>query len=102
MKSDSSFALVCPAWTTTKWWKTTTRSAVGGVSRRKAETSYKAQPGAQCPQSNAGSEGIYPRLDWLLSSSRHETDTDVLGWMAAAQIPNVHLEVVEEAQNEDC
>lgn len=45
----------------------------------KAETSYKAQPWTQCPQGNAGSEGVHPRLDWLLSSSRYETNADVLG-----------------------
>ena len=64
-----------------------------------AETSYKAKPWTQCPQSDAGSKGIYPRLDWLFSSSRYEADAAVLGWMDAAQIPNVHLEAVEEAQN---
>ena len=66
----------------------------------KAEASYKAQPWTQCPQGNAGSEGVHPRLDWLLSSSRYETNADVLGQMDAAQVPNVHLEAVEEAQNE--
>ena len=65
----------------------------------KAEASYKAQPWTQCPQGNAGSEGVHPRLDWLLSSSRYETNADVLGQMDAAQVPNVHLEAVEEAQN---
>ena len=45
----------------------------------KAATSYKAQPWTQCPQGNAGSEGVHPRLDWLLSSSRYETNADVLG-----------------------
>ena len=44
----------------------------------KAETSYKAQPWTQCPQGNAGSEGVHPRLDWLLSSSRYETN--VMSW----------------------
>ena len=51
------------------------------------------------PYSNAGSEGVHPRLDWLLSSSQYETNADVLGQMDAAQVPNVHLEAVEEAQN---
>lgn len=60
---------------------------------------YKAQPWAQHPQSDAGSEGVYSWLDWLLPSGRNEADTDVLGRMVSAQIPNVHLEAMEEAQN---
>ena len=32
----------------------------------------------------------------------YEADADVLGRMDAAQVPNVHLEAVEEAQNEGC
>ena len=29
-----------------------------------------------------------------------KADADVLGWRAAAQVPNVHLEAVEDAQTE--
>ena len=42
-----------------------------------------SEPWTQCPQGNAGSEGVHPRLDWLLSSSRYETNADVLGQMDA-------------------
>lgn len=33
----------------------------------------------QSPQSDAGSEGVHPWLDWLFPGSRYETDADVLG-----------------------
>lgn len=47
--------------------------------KENAEASYKAKPRAQCLQSDAGSEDIYPWLDRLFSSSRYEADADVLG-----------------------
>ena len=47
--------------------------------KRKAETSYKAQPWAQCPSCNAGSESVCPWLNRLLPGSRYEADADVLG-----------------------
>ena len=47
--------------------------------KENAEDSYKAKPRAQCPQSDAGSESVCPRLDRLLPGSRYEVDADVLG-----------------------
>ena len=66
----------------------------------KAETTDKTQPRTQRPPSDGGSKSVHPRMDRVLPCSRDEADDEVLGRMAAAQVPNVHLEAVEEAPNE--
>lgn len=48
------------------------------LDRDNLNRAYKAKLRTQCPQSDAGSKGIYPRLDWLFSSSRYEADAAVL------------------------
>ena len=50
-----------------------------GYAEARSTDCREAKPWTQCPQSDAGSKGIYPRLDWLFSSSRYEADAAVLG-----------------------
>ena len=65
-----------------------------------ADTSDKTQSRTQCPCGNERGEGLYPRMARLFSHCRPEADNAELERVAAAQIPNVHLEAVEETPNQ--
>ena len=58
------------------------------------------QSGQKCPEGDGKRKGLHPWMAGLLRDSEHEDNDARMGRLATSSFPHVHMEAVEETQNE--
>ena len=69
-------------------------------SKAKAERTDFPQSGQKRPQGDGECKGLHPRMAWLLRNRKHKDNHAGMGWLAAPENPDAHLETMEEAEDE--
>ena len=69
-------------------------------SEEQAARNHEAEPWSQCPKGHAGNKGLHDRMAELLRDSVPKDENAGMGRMAAAPNPCIHLEAMEETEDQ--
>lgn len=69
-------------------------------SEEQAARNHEAKPWSQCPKGHAGNKGLHDRMVELLRDSVPKDENAGMGRMAAAPNPCIHLEAMEETEDQ--
>lgn len=69
-------------------------------SEEQVARNHEAKPWSQCPKGHAGNKGLHDRMAELLRDSVPKDENAGMGRMAAAPNPCIHLEAMEETEDQ--